>query len=161
MAQATTPQYETHRLRLHALGPSSGATWDPGYGAFWLLRLGFFVAPVLFGIDKFYNWMVPWKSYLWAGAVNNLPGTATQIMYGVGVLEIVAGIVVLLWPRIGSLLVAGWLVAIVVDLVLVGIDENEYWDIALRDFGLFLGAVSLFLLATKYARRPAVESTRT
>jgi hypothetical protein len=97
--------------------------------------------------------MVPWKTYLWAGIPDHLPWTATQIMYGVGVVEIIAGLTVLFWPRIGSVLVAGWLAAIVVDLVLVGIDEGEYWDIALRDFGLFLAAVTLFLLSLKYSGR--------
>jgi hypothetical protein len=62
-------------------------------------------------------------------------------------------------PRIGSLLVAGWLGAIITNLVLAGLAENEYWDIALRDFGLFLGAVALFLLAVKFAGRGA-EPTR-
>jgi hypothetical protein len=157
MAEAAVPQYESHRLRLHLPGTQQAA-WDPGLGAFWLLRIGFTVAPILFGIDKFYNWMVPWKSYLWAGVPDHLPWTATQIMYGVGVIEIIAGLTVLFWPRVGSVLVAGWLAAIVVNLVLVGIDESEYWDIALRDFGLFLGAVSLFFLALKYSGRRREEA---
>lgn len=131
--------------------PAEGAR-DPGFAAFWLLRMGFTVAPILFGVDKFFNWMVEWPQYLWSGAADFLPGTAQQIMYGVGVVEILAGVIVLLTPRIGSLLVAAWLGAIVGNLVIQAVDDPgpEYWDIALRDFGLMTGALALFLLATKY-----------
>jgi len=158
MAYSTTTQDE--RLQRQHTRPSlHDVRRDPAYYAFWLLRIGFFAAPVLFGIDKFFNWMVDWKEYLWAGIPDHLPWTATQIMYGVGVVEIIAGFVVLVMPRVGSLLVAGWLGAIIVNLVLVGFAEDEYWDIALRDFGLFIGAVSLFLLATKYSRRHVRDDT--
>jgi hypothetical protein len=154
----TTARVEHRHFALHAPHREDFVR-DPGLGAFWILRVGFTVAPILFGIDKFFNWMVTWHNYLWAGVAHNLPGTPTEIMYGVGVVEIIAGLVVLFAPRIGSLLVAGWLGAIITNLVLVGLAENEYWDIALRDFGLFLGAVALFLLAVKYASRRA-EPTR-
>jgi hypothetical protein len=156
MAQATRVREHRH-FELHA-PHREDIVRDPGLGAFWLLRVGFTVAPILFGIDKFFNWMVTWHNYLWAGVAHNLPGSPTEIMYGVGAVEIIAGLVVLAAPRIGSLLVAGWLGAIITNLVLVGLAENEYWDIALRDFGLFVAAVSLFLLATKYARRPVTSA---
>jgi hypothetical protein len=84
-----------------------------------------------------------------------LPGTAEEIMYVVGAIEIVAGLVVAVAPRFGAPLVAVWLGGIIANLVLMG----DYWDIALRDFGLMLGAVTLFLLANKYrtARRTPVR----
>lgn len=115
--------------------------------AFYILRTGFTVAPILFGIDKFFNLMVHWPDYLWAGWPHLLHVTPERFMYGVGVIEIVAGLVVLLAPRIGSLLVAGWLGGIITNLVIVGVTRHEYWDIALRDFGLMLGALALFCLA--------------
>ena len=130
--------------------PPEGVAFDPGHTAFWLLRLGFFVAPVLFGLDKFFNWMVDWPEYLWVGFSDFFPGSAQQIMYGVGVLEIAAGLLVLLRPRLGGPVVAAWLAGVVTNLVIVGIAEGEYWDIALRDFGLMMGATVLGLLAWKY-----------
>src|SRR3954454_23407945 len=79
---------------------------DPTFQAFWLLRVGFTVAPILFGIDKFAHVMTNWDKYL-AGWVNDLvPGSAHQAMYAVGVIEIVAGLAVLLMPRFGAYLVA-------------------------------------------------------
>lgn len=123
---------------------------DPGLVAFLLLRTTYAVAPILFGIDKFFNWMVDWDHYLWSGFANFFPGTPDQIMYGVGVVEIVAGLVVLVAPLIGGALVAAWLGGIVANLILVGIARGEYWDIALRDFGLMVGALTLTILATKY-----------
>jgi hypothetical protein len=113
--------------------------------AFWLLRIGFTVAPILFGLDKFFNWTVHWPDYL-AGWINDiLPGTAQQFMYFVGAVEIVAGLTVAIAPRIGGPLVAAWLAGIVVNLLTV--DPPEYYDIALRDFGLMLGALTLARLA--------------
>ncbi len=123
---------------------------DPGLVAFFLLRTGFTVAPIAFGADKFFNWMVDWDRYLWAEIPRTLGVSAENFMYGVGVIEIVAGLVVLFAPQIGGGLVAVWLAGIITNLVLQG----EYWDIALRDFGLMLGAITLLLLSTKY--RPLV-----
>jgi hypothetical protein len=118
---------------------------DPVYQVFLLLRTGFTVAPILMGIDKFFNWMVFWPDYL-AGWVNSIfPGTAQQFMYAVGVVEIVAGLAVLFAPRFGALLVAGWLGGIIVNLLTA--NPPEYYDIALRDVGLFIGAVVLARLA--------------
>jgi uncharacterized membrane protein YphA (DoxX/SURF4 family) len=118
--------------------------------AFWLLRLGFTVAPILFGLDKFFNWMVDWPDYL-AGWVNDLmPGTAQQFMYVVGGIEIAAGVLVAVAPVIGAPLVAVWLGAIIVNLVTA--EPPEYYDIALRDFGLLLGALTLARLAWAFRR---------
>ena len=117
---------------------------DPVTQAFTLLRIGFFVLPVLMGLDKFAGVMNDnWPAYLASGFNDILPGSAQDAMYTVGVVEILAGIVVLISPRFGGLLVAGWLGGIIVSLLLVG----GYGDIALRDFGLLLGALTLFRLA--------------
>ena len=87
---------------------------NPAFQAFWLLRIGFTVAPILFGADKFGHVLVDWDKYLAPRIVDHLPWTAHQVMYGVGVIEIVAGLVVLLRPRFGGYLVAAWLGRIVV-----------------------------------------------
>jgi uncharacterized membrane protein YphA (DoxX/SURF4 family) len=113
--------------------------------AFWLLRIGFTVAPILFGLDKFFNWSVDWPDYL-AGWINNIaPGSGQDFMYFVGGVEILAGFLVLLAPRIGAFVVAGWLAGIVINLLTN--NPPEYYDIALRDFGLMLAALTLGRLA--------------
>src|SRR4051794_39373921 len=113
--------------------------------AFWLLRIGFTVAPILFGLDKFFNWSVDWPDYL-AGWINSIaPGSGQDFMYFVGGVEILAGLLVLFAPRIGAFVVAGWLAGIVINLLTN--DPPLYYDIALRDFGLMLGALTLGRLA--------------
>jgi len=117
---------------------------DPVAQAFLLLRIAFTVAPILFGLDKFAGVLTDdWTRYLAPQFNDILPGSAQDAMHIVGVVEIVAGFVVLVAPRFGGLLVAGWLAGIIVNLLLVG----GYGDIALRDFGLLLGALSLSRLA--------------
>jgi hypothetical protein len=121
---------------------------NPAYQAFALLRVGFTVAPILFGLDKFLDWLVDWRIYL-APEINDLiPGNAHQAMLIVGVVEIVAGVVVALRPKFGGYLVAAWLGAIIVNLLL----QADFYDIALRDFGLLLGALALARLATAFER---------
>ncbi len=121
---------------------------DPSRQAFMLLRTVYTVAPILFGLDKFTNWLVDWPIYL-APEINDLvPGTAQQAMYAVGVIEIVAGLVVAVVPRYGGLLVAAWLAGIIVNLLLIG----DFYDIALRDFGLLVGALALSRLAVAHQR---------
>lgn len=111
--------------------------------AYRLLRTVFTVAPIAFGLDKFAELLTEWDKYL-APWVNDLvPGSAHDAMLGVGVIEIVAGIVVAIAPRYGGPLVAAWLAGIILNLVTMG----EYYDVALRDFGLLAGAVALTLLA--------------
>ena len=119
---------------------------DPTFQAFTILRLGFTAAPILFGLDKFTEWMVDWSSYLWSGVASALPGSADGIMLVVGAIEIVAGVLVALRPRIGGYVVAAWLAGIIVNLLLAG----GLLDIALRDFGLLLGALALARLATAF-----------
>jgi hypothetical protein len=128
---------------------------DPAAQAFMLLRIAFTVAPILFGLDKFAEVLTnDWTRYLAPEFNDLIPGSAQDAMYLVGAVEILAGLVVLVSPRFGGLLVAGWLGGIIVSLLLVG----GYGDIALRDFGLLLGALTLARLATAYAKpRPARE----
>jgi hypothetical protein len=123
---------------------------DPAAQAFMLLRIAFTVAPILFGLDKFAEVMIgDWPKYLAPEFNDLIPGSAQDAMYIVGGVEIAAGLVVAIMPRFGGLLVAGWLAGIIVSLLLVG----GYADIALRDFGLLLGALALARLASAYPGR--------
>ena len=137
----------TAAARNGAAGDVAAADWrDPRYQAFALMRLAFTVAPIAFGLDKFFNVMVDWPKYL-APWINDIaPGTGQQFMYFVGVTEIVAGIVVALKPRYGAYVVAAWLAGIVINLL----SYSGFYDIALRDFGLMLGALTLARLAAVY-----------
>jgi hypothetical protein len=121
---------------------------DPVYQAFTILRVGFTVAPILFGLDKFLNWLVDWPTYLAPDLNDLIPGTAHQAMLAVGVIEIVAGLVVAFRPRFGGYLVAAWLAGIILNLLILG----DFYDVALRDFGLLLGALTLARLATAFDR---------
>jgi hypothetical protein len=123
---------------------------DPAYQAFALLRIGFIVAPILFGLDKFADWLVDWRIYLAPELDDLIPGNAHQAMLAVGVIEIVAGLVVAVRPKIGGYLVAAWLAGIIVNLLL----QADFYDIALRDFGLLIAAVALARLATAFDRNP-------
>src|SRR4051812_14136985 len=119
---------------------------DPRYQAFWMMRLGYTVIPLTMGIDKFFNGLVFWPKYLADWIDNIMPGTAQQFMYFVGIVEIVAGVLVLLKPRYAAYIVAAWLAGIVIDLL----TYSGFYDIALRDFGLLLAALTLGRLASKY-----------
>lgn len=126
---------------------------DGAHDAFLLLRTVFTVAPILFGLDKFAQVMTDWDKYL-APWINDLvPGDAHDAMMIVGVIEIVAGILVAVAPRIGGYVVALWLVGIIVDLLTLG----GYGDVALRDFGLFVAAIALARLASSSASSPAAR----
>ena len=129
---------------------------DPAYQAFLLLRAAFVAAPILFGLDKFFNWMVDWPDYLAPWVNDIVPGSGQDFMYFVGVVEIAAGIIVALAPRLGAYVVAAWLAGIIVNLLTV--DPPTYYDIALRDFGLMLGALTLGRLAQAFHAAPAVSS---
>ena len=124
---------------------------DPTFQAFTILRIGFTVAPILFGLDKLLDWLVDWRIYL-APQINDLiPGNAHQAMVIVGIIEIVAGLVVAVRPRFGGYLVAAWLGGIIVNLLLLA----DFYDVALRDFGLLLGALTLARLATAFEHASA------
>src|SRR3954451_12406391 len=127
---------------------------DPTAQAFLLLRVAFTVAPVLFGLDKFVGFMIDdWTKYLAPEFNDLIPGSASDAMHIVGGVEIAAGLVVAVLPRVGGFLVAGWLAGIILSLLLVG----GYADIALRDFGLLLGALTLARLATADSGQAASE----
>jgi uncharacterized membrane protein YphA (DoxX/SURF4 family) len=139
-------------LRPSPIPSSNTLRRDPAAQAFMLLRLAFTVAPILFGLDKFANVLTDdWTKYLAAQFNDLIPGNASDAMHIVGVVEIVAGLTVAIVPRVGGVVVAGWLGGIIVSLLLVG----GYGDIALRDFGLLLGALTLSRLASAYPPRTA------
>ena len=119
---------------------------DSTYQGYLILRVGFAVAPILFGLDKFANLLVDWKQYLAPWAIGLLPFSASDAMHVVGVVEILAGIAVGAKPRYGAYVVAAWLGGIIVNLL----SFPGFYDVALRDFGLMLGALALARLAAKF-----------
>ena len=126
---------------------SSASPSGPAYQAYRILQFGFIVAPILAGADKFFHLLVDWDMYL-APVINRiLRGHGHAFMLVVGVIEIVAGIGVLILPRIFSYIVALWLLGIIVNLLLV----PGFYDIALRDLGLCLGALALGRLSGQFA----------
>jgi uncharacterized membrane protein YphA (DoxX/SURF4 family) len=132
-----------------AAAPTAAATGrDAGFDAFLMLRIAFAVAPILFGLDKFSNVLTDWPKYL-AGWVNDLmPGSGQDFMYFVGGVEILAGLLVAVKPKLGAPVVVLWLGGIIVNLV----TGPGFYDVALRDFGLMLGALTLTRLAWTYDR---------
>ena len=131
---------------------SSGAetrVTSPGYQAYQILHLGFTVAPILAGLDKFFNLLVNWEQYL-PPFVNRLTGGhGHELMLAVGVIEIVAGLGVWFKPKIFAYVVSAWLLLIVVNLLMI----PGYFDVALRDFGLSLGALALARLSHEFDGR--------
>lgn len=116
--------------------------------AFLLLRTVFTVAPVIFGLDKFTNLLTDWTIYLAPVVTAVVPLPAQTLMYVVGVVEVAAGLAVAVRPRFGSLLVAVWLLGIILNLIVLG----SFFDVALRDFGLLVGALALNRLSPAKAR---------
>jgi uncharacterized membrane protein YphA (DoxX/SURF4 family) len=125
---------------------------DPAYQAYQILHVGFTVAPIIAGADKFFHLLVDWDKYL-APVVNNaIGGHGHVFMLVVGVIEIVAGIGVALKPRIFSYVVAAWLLGIIANLLLFPPSHPfPHYDVALRDFGLLLGAVALGRLSARFS----------
>lgn len=121
---------------------------DPAYAAFWLLRIGFVALPIWMGLDKFMNVLFRWPDALAPWIADAAPISTQAVMYVVGVIEIVAGIAVAIKPRYAGYVVAAWLAGIIVNLL----TTPCCYDIALRDFGLLIGAVALALLGTAYDR---------
>ncbi|WP_006240968.1 DoxX family protein [Mycolicibacterium tusciae] len=119
---------------------------DPAYAAFLVLHIGFTVLPIVFGVDKFTSKLVNWESYLAPWIVDLAPISAHQVMLVVGVIEIVAGISVAIKPRYAAYIVAAWLAGIIVNLL----SYPGFYDVALRDFGLLLAALTLGGLASVY-----------
>jgi uncharacterized membrane protein YphA (DoxX/SURF4 family) len=133
--------------RSRTLGPDLALLkTDPAYQSFTLLRIGFTVLPILMGADKFANVLVNWENYLAPWIRHLSPLSATHTMHVVGVIEILAGVLVALKPRYAAYVVAAWLAGIVINLL----SYSGYYDVALRDFGLMLGALTLARLASRY-----------
>lgn len=124
------------------------AVYGPAYDAYRILRLGFTVAPIVAGLDKFFNLLVNWEQYL-PPFVNRLSGGhGHELMLAVGVIEIVAGLGVAFKPKIFAYVVSAWLLLIVANLLMI----PGYFDVALRDFGLALGAFALARLSSTFDR---------
>lgn len=128
---------------------------DPAFQAFFLLRTVFTIAPIAFGLDKFTNILTEWTIYLAPWINDIVPGNADQAMKTVGVIEIAAGLLVAFAPRIGAYVVALWLAGIIVDLL----TKQDFYDVALRDFGLLVGALALGRLAAVYGGRSTVSKS--
>jgi uncharacterized membrane protein YphA (DoxX/SURF4 family) len=167
MAQRQTIAHreEPRPLIAGRLGPLRGELRDSRYQAFLLLWIAFVVAPILFGLDKFFNWMTYWPEYLWVGFPHFFGHVSSlHVMYAVGVIEIAAGLLVFLLPRFAPYVVAGWLAGIITNLVILsaarGGHTDVYWDIARRDFGLLLAALALARLGAVYAPNPFRPSQR-
>jgi hypothetical protein len=142
----TTPRPRRRQPAVaNGAGPADAIAdrYDPRYQAFMLLRSVFTIAPIVMGLDKFFNVLVDWPVYL-APWINDIaPGSGQDFMYVVGAIEILAGVIVAIKPRYGAYVVAAWLGAIIVNLL----THSGYYDIALRDFGLMVGALALARLA--------------
>lgn len=128
----------------------------PAYQAYRILHVGFAALPILAGLDKFFHLLVNWDQYLAPLAERLLPVSGHSIMLAVGVIEIAAGVLVTVRPRIGAYVVALWLWGIIINLLLI----PGYFDVALRDFGLFLGALALARLSQEFDRPSADHSPR-
>lgn len=139
MSAATTHQQST--------GTTGQRLADPSFQAFALLRTVFTIAPIVFGLDKFTNLLTEWTTYLAPWINDVVPGSAATDMRLVGVVEIVAGLLVAVAPRIGAYVVAAWLLGIIVNLLTL----SGFYDVALRDFGLLVGALALGSLARVHA----------
>jgi len=130
----------------HAPSAREGKLADPRYQAFEILHWGFVAAPVLAGLDKFSQLLTNWDGYLAPSFARISPLSVHGTMQVVGVIEVVAGVLVALKPRYGAYVVAAWLVGIILNLLLLG----HFYDVALRDFGLCLGALALGRLSQSY-----------
>ena len=120
----------------------------PAFEAYRILQIGFVVAPIVAGLDKFFNLLVNWAQYLPPFANNLVCGHGHELMLVVGVIEIIAGLGVLYKPKYFAYVVSGWLFLIVVNLLMI----PGYYDVALRDFGLALGALALARLSHEFDR---------
>jgi len=130
-----------------ATNASAGSrTHSPAYQAYQILHLAFVVAPVIAGADKFFHFLVNWDQYLSPLLTRMLPVSGHTFMLGVGLIEIVAGLLVAFRPAVGAVVVGAWLCGIIVNLLSI----PGYYDVALRDLGLALGAFALARLATEF-----------
>ena len=130
-------------------GPGAALRNDPAYQAWQILHVAFIVAPIVAGLDKFFGLLVNWDQYLAPIFAQLSPIGGHGLMLVIGVVEVIAGLVVFWKPRIGGYLVAVWLWGIILNLLLI----PAYFDIALRDFGLSLGALALARLSENFRGR--------
>jgi hypothetical protein len=128
--------------------PADSIASSPAHQAYQILHFGFTVAPILAGLDKFFHLLVNWDQYVPGLVARVSPIPSHTLMLVVGVIEIVAGIGVWLIPRIFGYVVAAWLAVIIINLLLI----PGYFDVALRDFGLLLGALALARLSQQFSR---------
>jgi hypothetical protein len=136
-----------------AVGPApatvrsgSSLATRPAYQAYEILHIGFVVLPIVAGADKFLHWLVNWDQYLAPFVTQMLPVEGHTFMLAVGVIEILAGLLVAFWPRVGAYVVTLWLWGIIINLLMI----PGFFDIALRDFGLSLGALALARLSRDF-----------
>jgi hypothetical protein len=129
---------------------------DPTYQAYQILHWGFVAAPVIFGADKFVHLLTNWDRYLSAPFAHLSPLSVHSTMLVVGVIEVVAGLIVALKPRIGAYVIVAWLAGIILNLLLMG----SFFDVAVRDFGLMIGALALARLSVVYDRKEIVAEAR-
>lgn len=145
---ATLPNSKRRKTKMATIARAESiSVTDPAHQAYQILHIGFTAAPILFGLDKFFNLMVDWEKYV-APWVVRIIGNAHTFMLGVGIVEIVAGLVVAFKPRWGAYIVALWLLGIIFNLL----TYSGFYDIALRDFGLLLAALALGRLSERYSR---------
>jgi len=130
-----------------AAGATSVRVSSPSYQAYQMLHIAFTVAPIVAGLDKFFHALVDWDMYLSPMVTRMLPIPAHTFMLGVGVIEIIAGALVAVAPRIGGWVVGLWLCGIILNLLSI----PAYFDVALRDLGLALGAFALARLSTEFS----------
>jgi len=126
--------------------PAARTAGNPAYDAYRLLLFAFVAAPILMGADKFFNLLAQWPKFLSPLVANRVP--PETFMRAVGVIEIAAGVLVLLKPRIGAYVVAAWLLLIIINLLAI----PGYYDVALRDFGLMLAALALGRLSAVFTK---------
>ena len=127
------------------------ATTRPAYQAYQILHIGFIVAPLVAGLDKFTHFLTNWDQYLAPVVAGLLPVSGHTFMLFVGIVEMTAAVLVAARPRIGAYVVAAWLFGIIVNLLLI----PGYFDVALRDFGLLLGALAFARLSEGFDRDPS------
>ena len=137
-----------HEPIAHAEARSSARDWSPAAQAFGFLYFGFVVLPLIAGVDKFFHLLTDWDSYLAPAIARILPVATHPFMLAVGVIEIIAGLLVAIRPSIGAYVVAAWLWGIIINLLVY----PGFLDVALRDFGLSLGALALARLARQFGR---------
>lgn len=137
-----------NRSAITQVGVNTADSFGTAYDAYQILHLGFTVAPIVAGLDKFFNLLVNWEQYLPPFVNNMVGGNGHYLMYVVGIIEIIAGLGVAFKPKVFAYVVSAWLLLIIVNLLMI----PGYYDVALRDFGLALAALALARLSRDFDR---------